>query len=81
MGHIFHCFTGTGFSWLAVAGKRQSLEVCRIPVIQPGGATSGLYGGAGLLVPTAELRRIPQEEVWASSRSVAVRIEVTRYVQ
>ena len=81
MGHIFHGFTGARFSWFAVTGKRQSLEVCRIPVIQPGGATSGLCGGAGLLVPTAELRRIPQEEVWARSRSGAVRIQVTRYVQ
>jgi hypothetical protein len=57
MGHISHGFTGTRFAWLAVGGKRQLLEVCRIPAIQPAseGITSGLCGGAGLLGQTAEV--------------------------
>jgi hypothetical protein len=41
-GHVFHGFTGARFFWLAVVGKRQSLEVCHIPAIQPEGATSSL---------------------------------------
>jgi hypothetical protein len=42
---------------LAVGGKRQLLEVCRIPAIQPAsdGITSGLCGGAGPLGQTAEV--------------------------
>jgi hypothetical protein len=58
MGHVVHGYTGTRFYWLAVAGKGQSLEVCRIPAIQPEDVTGGLCGGAGLLGPTAELRCI-----------------------
>jgi hypothetical protein len=57
MGHISHGFTGTRFAWLAVGGKRQLLEVCRIPAIQPASEsiTGGLCGGAGLLRQTAEV--------------------------
>jgi hypothetical protein len=56
---------------LAIAGKRQSLEV--IPAIQPEDATGGLCGGEGLLGPTVELRRILEGDVWASIRSEPVR--------
>jgi hypothetical protein len=65
-------FPWTTFSWLAVAGKRRSLEMCRIPAIQPEDVTGGLCGRAGLLGPTAELRRILEGDVWASTRSEPV---------
>jgi hypothetical protein len=44
-----------------------------MPAIQPEDATSGLCGGAGLLGPPAELGRILEGDVWASTRSEPVR--------